>query len=109
MYKFGDIFGELSETFGDGSDQAFRFECRRKEVIEWPGVVAVIFMDVLQDVAGPMPEVGFCCLAASHHGVDDGCILSYVVVFAEQVVLPAYVYRTDVISPILEINLELSK
>ena len=26
LYKFVDIFGELSETFGDGSDQSSLFE-----------------------------------------------------------------------------------
>ena len=102
MYKFVDIFGELSETFGDGSDQSSLLESCGQEVIQGPGVVAVIFMDVLQEVAGPPPEVGSSSLAASYHGVDDCSIFSCVVVLAEQVVLPAYGYRMDVVSPILK-------
>ncbi len=108
MYKFVDIFGELSETFGGGSDQSSLLESRGQEVIQGPGVVAVIFMDVLQEVAGPPPEVGSSSLAAPHHGVDDCSIFGGVIVLAEQVVLPAYVYRKD-FSPILEINFELSE
>ena len=97
MYKFVDIFGELSETFGDGSDQSSLLESRGQEVIQGPGVVAVIFMDVLQEVAGPPPEVGSCSLAAPHHGVDDCGIFGGVIVLAEQVVLPSYRYRADAV------------
>ena len=60
-------------------------------------------MDVLQEVVGPLAEVRSCRLAASHHGVDDCSILGCVVVLAEQVVLPAYGYRMDVVSPILKL------
>ena len=54
-------------------------------------------MYVLQEIGGPLPEVGSCCLAASHHGVDDRGIFGCVVVLAEQVVLPAYRYRADAV------------
>ena len=36
LYKFGDIFGDSSETFGDGSDQPSLLESRGQEVIQGP-------------------------------------------------------------------------
>ena len=36
LYKFGDIFGDSSETFGDGSDQPSLLESRGQEVIQRP-------------------------------------------------------------------------
>ena len=90
MYKFGDNFGFFRRRSETVSDQSLHLERSGKEIIERLGIVVVILMDVLQ-------EVGSCCLAASHHGVDDCSILGGVVVLAEQVVLPAYGYRTDAV------------
>ena len=97
MYKFGDNFGFFRRRSETVSDQSLHLERSGKEIIERLGVVVVILMDVLQEVVGPLAEVRSCRLAASHHGVDDCSILGGVVVLAEQVVLPAYGYRTDAV------------
>ena len=51
-------------------------------------------MDVFQEIVRPLLEICICLLAASHHGVDDGCILGCIVIATEEIVLPADGYRT---------------
>ena len=50
-------------------------------------------MDVFQEIVRPLSEICTCLLAASHHGVDDGCILGCIVIATEEIVLPADGYR----------------
>ena len=51
-------------------------------------------MDVFQEIVRPLSEICTGFLAASHHGVDDGCILGCIVIATEEIVLPADGYRT---------------
>ena len=75
-------------------DQAFFHECCWEEVVQRFRQVIVILMDVFQEIVRPLLEICTCLLAASHHGVDDGCILGSIVNATEEIVLPADGYRT---------------
>ena len=51
-------------------------------------------MDVFEEIVRPLSEICTCLLTAPHHGVDDGGILSSIVIATEEIVLPANGYRT---------------
>ena len=44
-------------------------------------------MDMCEEVVQPLADIDLCQLAASHKGIDDGCVLGSIVVSAEEIVL----------------------
>jgi len=45
--------------------------------------ILIVIMDVVQKINHPIPEVDAICLAASKHGIDNGCIFSGIMVPTE--------------------------
>ena len=54
-------------------------------------------MDMGEEVVQPLADIDLRHFAASHEGVDDGCVLCSVVVPAEEIVLPADSQRSDTV------------
>ena len=69
------------------SEDALLLEIVRKEFQQVTGVVLVIDMDVCEEVIQPLADIDLCQFAASHKGVDDGCVLGGIMVSTEEIVL----------------------
>ena len=69
------------------SEETLLLEVVRKEFQQVTGVVLVIVMDVGEEVVQPLAHIDLRQFAASHKGIDDGCVLGGIVVSAEEIVL----------------------
>ena len=97
MCDFSADFRVISDSLQRASDEMAVAQSVGQEVGDVLAVIGVVIVAVVQEVVGPFPEVDLCQLAAAHHGVDDGGVLSCIMVAAEEVVLPAYGQRTDTV------------
>ncbi len=59
-------------------------------------------MDVGEEVVQPLADIDLCQLAASHEGIDDGCVLGSIVVATEQVVLASLCPGANYVGIIVE-------
>ena len=55
-----------------------------------------------EEVVQPFADVNLCQFAASHEGVDDGSILGYIVVSAEEIVLASLCPSANYVGIIVE-------
>lgn len=51
-------------------------------------------MDMGEEVVQPLADIDLCQFAASHKGIDDGCVLGGIMVSAEEVVLVSQSQRS---------------
>ena len=69
------------------SEDARLLEIVRKDLQQFMGVVLVIVVDVGEEVVQPLAHIDLRQFAASHKGVDDGCVLGGIMVSTEEIVL----------------------
>ena len=50
-------------------------------------------MDMGEEIVQPLADIDLCQFAASHKGIDDGCVLGCIMVATEQVVLTSQSQR----------------
>lgn len=58
-------------------------------------------MDMGEEIVQPLADIDLGQFAASHKGIDDGCVLGCIMVATEQVVLTSQSQRSHIVLGII--------